>query len=203
MTEEEARDWLSARFSADAVDQVTAFAEMVKVESGLQNLVSAASLEHIWVRHIVDSAQLLAFAEGKAGPWIDVGTGAGFPGMIVGILRGDTILCEPRRRRVDFLQSAIERLGIERRVTVVGSKIESIKMHAAIISARAVASVDALLAAADSVSTKNTLWVLPKGRNAREEVAQAQRSWHGVFHVEQSITDPTSMIVVASKVSRR
>jgi 16S rRNA (guanine527-N7)-methyltransferase len=72
-----------------------------------------------------------------------------------------------------------------------------------VISARAVAQLSSLFASAVQCSRRKTLWILPKGRTAREEVAVAEQTWHGVFHVEHSITDPESLIVLAKGVSRR
>jgi 16S rRNA (guanine527-N7)-methyltransferase len=76
-------------------------------------------------------------------------------------------------------------------------------MGASVISARAVASLSAIFDAALPCSRRKTLWILPKGQSAPEEIATARQTWHGVFHVEHSITDPTSLIVLAKGVSRR
>ena len=73
----------------------------------------------------------------------------------------------------------------------------------AIISARAVAQVAQVIASAAQCASNETLWLLPKGRSAREEVARAKQRWHGMFHVEQSITDPESSIVIARGVRAR
>ena len=204
MTEVEARNWITEQFGDLALRRLGDFAHMVEMESARQNLVSASTLPMIWSRHIVDSAQLVPLAAKAEGPWVDVGTGAGFPGIITGILSGlETILVEPRGRRIEFLKDAVERLGMTETISVVGSKIETVKLKARVISARAVAPVTALLTSAVHTARKDTLWLLPKGRSAREEVAQAKLSWHGTFHVEQSITDPTSLIVIASGIARR
>ncbi len=124
--------------------------------------------------------------------------------MVVALLRDrPTILVEPRRRRADFLTVMAGTLGISHSVTVIAAKVETAKVSAAIISARAVAPVDVLLTSAAHVASIETRWLLPKGLRAREEVAQARQAWHGMFHVEHSVTDPNSLIVIASKVSRR
>lgn len=204
MTEDEAKNWIEEHFGDAALHRLNDFAHMVEMESVRQNLVSASTLPMIWSRHIVDSAQLVPLAAKGGGPWVDVGTGAGFPGIIAGILSGlPTFLVEPRRRRVEFLEDAVDRLGLTATISVIGSKIETAKLKAGIISARAVAPVSVLLGSAVHAARKDTLWLLPKGRSAREEVAQAKLSWHGTFHVEQSITDPTSLIVIASGIARR
>lgn len=204
MNEEEARQWIDIRFGKAALADLARFADLVVAESMRQNLIAASTVDHLWVRHILDSAQLVPLAVAGPGTWLDIGTGAGFPGIVTAILSGRaTRLVEPRRRRVAFLTDVIGSLGLEKRVGVVAAKVESERGIAAIISARAVSQIDVLFASAARCADAETLWLLPKGRSALEEVARAERSWHGVFHVEQSVTDPGSLVVIANKVSRR
>ena len=204
MTEEGARDWIRARWGVSRETLLARLVNAVRAESANQNLIAPSTADSIWVRHVADSAQLLDLAADRAGPWLDIGTGAGFPGMVVACLRDAPItLCEPRRRRVEFLQRLTTDLGLNGHVTVEPARVERLAGRFAIVSARAVAALDALFAAAAPVSDRGTLWLLPKGRSAREEVEAARKTWHGSFHVEQSITDPESRIVVASDVRRR
>lgn len=203
MTEEAAIAWIAQRFGETMVTALHSFVVMIQDETQRQNLISAASMESIWARHIVDSAQLIDLASPN-GRWVDIGTGAGFPGIVTGLLtRRETILVEPRRRRVEFLQRAVYELDLGSHVEVRQTRIETVNDIAGVISARAVASIDALLTSASNCSDSRTQWLLPKGRNALEEVAQAEKSWHGAFHVEHSVTDPRSLIVVASGIARR
>lgn len=204
MNEDQAREWIREKFGVSRETLFANLVEQVLDEATRQNLVSPASIASIWSRHIVDSAQLLRFVEDDARPWLDIGTGAGFPGLAIACLRNAQItLCEPRRRRAEFLESAAAALGVADHVTVAGCKVERLSGKWPLISARAVSALDSLFAAAEHVSDRETLWVLPKGRGAREEVAAARKTWHGSFHVEQSITNSDSYIVVASDVRRR
>ena len=169
-----------------------------------QNLVAPSTLATMWSRHIVDSAQLIGFAAEAEGDWLDIGTGAGFPGLVVAALTDRAVtLVEPRRRRAAYLSEAAETLGVASQVTVVAAKVEGVTMSAAVISARAVSALTLLFGSAIQCSRRKTLWILPKGQSAREEIATAQQTWHGVFHVEHSVTDPNSLIVLAKGVSRR
>lgn len=203
MTEQDATSWIAQRFGATAVTALSSLVAMIRDEARRQNLISTASMASIWARHIVDSAQLIDLASPK-GTWVDIGTGAGFPGLVTGLLtRRETILVEPRRRRVEFLQRAVDDLGLGGSIEVRQTRIETMDQIAGVISARAVASIDTLLGSSIKCSGRHTQWLLPKGRNAREEVAQIRKSWHGTFHVEHSITDPESMIVIASGIARR
>lgn len=203
MTEDDAKQWVAERHGALAVDRLSRFVELVSTETTRQNLISASTVDRIWHRHIVDSAQLLTLIDDKNGRWADIGSGAGFPGIVIAVLRDAPMaLIEPRRLRVDFLQAAVEQLSLGH-VTIKQAKAQNVDLTSSVISARAVASIAKLIDASHHLSTTETTWLLPKGLHARDEVAEAQRSWHGAFHVEHSITDPNSMIVVAQGISRR
>ena len=196
MTEEEASAWIAARFGTVAVDRIAAFVAMVVAENERQNLIAPSTIGSIWGRHVVDSAQLIGLAP-QTGVWLDIGTGGGFPGMVVALLReGPITLVEPRRKRATFLLDSVARLGIDHRVSVVASRVEQVSLKAAIISARAVASLENLLRAAAACATTETCWLLPRGMLTAVDRALLERQWDGLFHMEQSITDPNSTIVV-------
>jgi len=203
MTEDEARDWAVARFDAEAIGRLEHLAAIVTVESDQQNLIARSTLATIWSRHIVDSLQLGPLAP-DSGDWLDIGTGAGFPGLALAATQPHRrfILVEPRRLRADFLRETAEALTLPH-VEVVTGKVEHVRQQVAVISARAVAQVAQIIASATQCASNETLWLLPKGRSAREEVARAKQRWHGMFHVEQSITDPESSIVIARGVRAR
>lgn len=204
MIEDEARDWISQRYGSDGLAAMHQLVEIVQAESARQNLIAPSTLTAMWSRHIVDSAQLLTLAPQDESLWLDIGSGAGFPGLVVAALTGRQVwLVEPRRRRADFLAQAAEAMALGARVTVKCARIEEITVDAGIISARAVASLDSLFAWGAKCASSATCWILPKGRTALADVAAAQLAWDGVFHVEHSITDPDSLIVLASGVIRR
>ena len=204
MTEEEARSWIQARFGVSRETLLDRFAAMLVEESDRQNLIAASTLPSFWVRHLADSAQLLDHAPG-AGLWIDVGSGAGLPGIVVACLRElPIVLVEPRTRRVEFLQKVIDDLRLTN-ASVFAGKIESYRPPelASVVSARAVAALPNLFSSTVHCTDSSTIWVLPKGRNAQSEVDAARGKWQGLFHVEQSITDPESGIVIAQGVRPR
>lgn len=207
MTEDEAREWVRSRYGVSRETLLEQFGDVVRDEAGRQNLVSSSTLDQLWVRHLVDSAQLLPLAEGaRTGAWIDVGAGAGLPGLVIAILSDrPLVLVEPRTKRVEFLRGAAATLGLGARVSVVARRVEVYRpaSPAAIVSARAVAALPELLQSTIHCTDSSTVWLLPKGRNAQSEVEAARHAWQGVFHVEPSITQPESGIVVAREVRPR
>ena len=110
-------------------------------------------------------------------------------------------MIEPRRLRAEFLHRVVDKLALN--ASVVDRKVERLAGEFQVITARAVANLANLLKISAHLSTGNTVWVLPKGRNALSELAEAQKAWQGVFHVEQSVTDPDSRIIVATGVAKR
>ncbi len=210
MNEAEAKDWLEARgwWRSEAGDRLRSFVDLLLDEADRQNLISAASRTEIWARHIVDSAQLLALAPDVAaenGLWVDLGTGAGLPGMVVACLRPAPIfMIEARPLRVAFLQRCIDALSLPH-VRVACDKIERVRLDepAAVISARAYAPLDRLLATSAHLANSSTTWLLPKGRNAQMELAIARRDWQAAFHVEQSVTDIGSAIVTLTQLQKK
>jgi 16S rRNA (guanine527-N7)-methyltransferase len=204
MEEVEAQRWLADALdvSRETLSKLDALADLLRAENERQNLVSATTLDAFWSRHVVDSAQLLRFGS-VAGPWLDLGTGAGFPGLVVAALRGGPItLTESRRLRVDFLRHAAALLGVA--PEIVHAPVERIASRPfAVISARAFAPLPRLFELAHRFSTEKTLWLLPKGRGAKSELEAARGAWQGDFRLEPSLTDADARIIVATGVRRR
>jgi 16S rRNA (guanine527-N7)-methyltransferase len=203
--EEEARAWVERVFDVprETMARLDAFASLVRDENEHQNLISRSSAGSIWLRHIADSAQLLRFAPHSAASWVDLGTGAGFPGLVVAILHpGPVTLVEERRLRADFLRRAGAALNL--RIEVLAAKAERIPPRPFdVISARAFAPLGRLLDLGTGFSTIKTVWLLPKGRNAQSELEALDRSWQGSFRLEPSVTDPEAQIIVAEGVTRK
>jgi 16S rRNA (guanine527-N7)-methyltransferase len=202
MTEEEAREALNV--SRGTLDRIHAFVDLLRAENERQNLVSRASLEQVWTRHIFDSAQLLRFAP-ASGSWLDLGTGAGFPGLIVALLFGGRVtLVESRKLRVEFLSRGAEVLGVLDRTEILCARVETVDArHFDVISARAFAPLEKLLAIGERFSRPETKWILPKGRNTKSELEAARASWQGDFRLEPSLTEPDARIIVAEQVHRK
>jgi 16S rRNA (guanine527-N7)-methyltransferase len=201
VTEADAREWLEARVPRETIERLERLVAIVREENANQNLIASSTLDTIWSRHIVDSAQLLALAP-TTGKWIDLGSGAGFPGLVIGLLgRHNVVLAESRVKRATFLQAAVKQLRLADRVSVAAGRIEMLPADQFdIVSARAYAPLEKLFASSEHLASLETRWVLPKGRGAQAELDAARRSWQGDFRIVPSVTDPEAAIIVAKHV---
>jgi 16S rRNA (guanine527-N7)-methyltransferase len=190
------------RVPRETFEKVERYATLLREESRRQNLVSAGTLHDLWTRHILDSAQLVRFEPRQGAAWLDIGSGAGLPGIVIACLVGGPVtLVEPRRLRADFLHRVTESLHLD--CEVIPSKVERVGGTYDVITARAVANLARLLEISAHLSTRKTVWALPKGRSAQAELSEALRTWQGDFRVERSVTDEDSFIVVGTGVRAR
>lgn len=197
-----AKAWLAAKLTPapDDFSKLERFVALLLAENERQNLVAKSTEATIWWRHIVDSAQLLLLAgdhpQYENGLWVDLGSGPGLPGLVVAILRrGPVALVEMRPARTDFLARCVNELALAN-VAIFTGKVERYRREAGIISARAFAPLPKLIAKARHMAQDETLWLLPKGKNAVNELAELAAPWHSAFHVKQSVTSPESTILV-------
>lgn len=177
--------------------------ERLRRESTVQNLVSKTTLADVWVRHVADSAQLLEHAPQGTNSWIDVGSGAGFPGLVIAILRREwtVTLVEPRRLRVAWLQTMCAELQL-RNCVVVQAKAEHCQVPAHdVVSARAVSDLTDLLRMTSIMGHARSRWIFAKGRNALDELQAIPTKLANqfVFHVKHSLTASDAHIIVAQR----
>ncbi len=176
------------------------------------NLVGPATLPQFWSRHAADSAQLLRLAAPDQRIWLDLGSGGGFPGLIIAILlvgRGGYVhLFESDHRKAGFLRTVIRETGAP--ATVYAMRIESAAAHAAVsavgiqvISARALAPLPKLLGYVVPFFNSSTIALLHKGRGWQEELTQAQQYWKLQVQDFESVTDPSARILKFTAVSGR
>jgi 16S rRNA (guanine527-N7)-methyltransferase len=200
-----ARAFTAELADGEGMDRLDRLVLLLNDENARQNLVSQSSLTEIWRRHIADSAQLLRYVPRETSPWLDLGSGAGFPGLVIAALRPewDVRLIESRKRRVEWLERVRDELALSG-CTVIGKRLEDVEsVPAGVISARAFAPMVKLLDLSQRFSTDVTVWLLPKGRSAAHELRQLEPQTRRMFHVEQSRTDPDSGIIVGGVTKGR
>ena len=198
--EETARGFVSTLATPEAMERLEFLRAALIEENQRQNLISRPSESDIWQRHIADSAQLLKFVPREtSGVWLDMGTGAGFPGLAIAALRPTQtiVLVESRARRVEWLARMIEEMALDR-CRVEGKRLELVTpFEARFISARAFAPLPKLLSLSAPFSTSDTVYLLPKGRSAAQELAELPAKNRRLFHVEQSLTNSDAGIIVS------
>jgi 16S rRNA (guanine527-N7)-methyltransferase len=168
------------------------------------NLVSAGSLAGFWPRHAFDSAQLLRIAP-TARTWVDIGAGAGFPGLVLAILlKGEAgakvHLVESVAKKCRFLEAVVDALALPAQVH--NDRAENLSLKADVVTARAVAPLGRLLAFAKPYLAKGAIGLFQKGRGAEAEIADARAAWRFTCNVIPSLSDPEGRILKVEGLSR-
>lgn len=191
-----ARQSVQSAVSPDVFKALETFLQCLEVWSRKTNLVSATDRGRLWQRHVLDSLQLIAHARDAGPRWIDLGAGAGFPGLVAAIARSesDVTLVEANRKKAAFLGAAIAQTGA--RATVRPERAEALApMAHDVVSARALAPLPTLLGLAAPFFGADTLGLFPKGREAEAEIEAARREWRFDVVRTPSETDPEGTIL--------
>lgn len=189
--------------SRETLECLEVFEDLLRQWQGIKNLVASSSLDEIWLRHFADSAQLVALKP-NAQKWLDLGTGAGFPGMVLAILlRNDSAarvtVVESNGRKCAFLRDVARQTGVA--VDIVSDRIESVAEHRSlagveVVTARALAPLGKLLGLAAPYLDTDTLGLFPKGRDAAQEVETATKVWRFRCELIESLSDHDGRIAV-------
>ncbi len=191
--------------SRETFDKLAAFAELVRKWNPKINLVSKNSLDDLWQRHILDSVQVFELAEGE-GHWVDLGSGGGFPGIVVTILNQEAqnfqvTMVESDQRKCAFLRTAIRELGLT--ALVKTERIEQLDgLGADILSARALSDLTQLLDFTELHLNSDGTALFPKGQNWRSEDSDAKQVWAYALEAVESKTNPTAAILKIKDITR-
>ncbi|MGE0719547.1 MAG: 16S rRNA (guanine(527)-N(7))-methyltransferase RsmG, partial [Alphaproteobacteria bacterium] len=166
------------------------------------NLVAAPTLRDPWRRHVLDSAQLLPDVSQRQGALADLGTGAGFPGLVLAILgRADVILIESDQRKCAFLREVARLAGVA--VDIRNGRMEAIPpAGAAIVTARACAPLATLLGYAERHLAPGGVAIFLKGRNMASELADAGESWRFAEMRRPSLADAEGWVIRLEDIRR-
>lgn len=183
--------------SRETLEHLVAYVDALKDWNGRHNLVSARSLQDVWRRHIWDSAQLLPYIPKAARTLVDLGSGAGFPGLVLAeLLRGrvSVELYEATRKKAEFLEVAARRMRLN--VAIRNVRIEAaFHRPADVVTARALAPLDQLLGYAHQFTDKHTVCLFLKGQSVASELTKARKSWSMKVSQHQSATEPSGVIL--------
>ncbi|WIY26821.1 16S rRNA (guanine(527)-N(7))-methyltransferase RsmG [Parasedimentitalea psychrophila] len=192
--------------SRETMERLEIFEQVLLKWNPKINLVSRASLNNLWTRHIIDSIQVYRSVEAPD-HWLDIGSGGGFPGLIVGIMAAEeapnvvVTLIESDQRKSVFLRTAARECGIK--INVLSERIEQVERLAAnVLSARALADLNTLLGFADHHLDPDGIALFPKGVTWRKELEEARQNWRFEVDPIKSLTEPDAVILKVRGVAR-
>ena len=193
--------------SRETYDDLQRFSDLVRKWTVKINLISPSTVPDLWERHVIDSVQIYASAPETFEKWVDIGSGGGFPGIVVAILGKEKhpnavfVLIESDLRKATFLRTAIRELGLS--AVVLAERIEQAAPQGAdVVSARALSTLSTLLPVVERHLNPNGYAILHKGKKARDEVAEARNSWRFALEESPSLTDLDAQILVVKRIAR-
>ena len=189
---------LGVDVSRETIGQLEALVRtLVKWQKAI-NLVGRTTIEDVWSRHILDSAQLAPLIPAKARSLVDLGSGGGFPGLVLAVLRPDldTTLIEVDARKAAFLGEAGRGMGLKKPPRVVIGRIETVPAaNADVVTARALAPLNQLLAWADCHRGDTAICLFHKGKGWQAELTEATKDWDITCQPLSSKTDRDAVIL--------
>jgi 16S rRNA (guanine527-N7)-methyltransferase len=192
--------------SRETLERLRRYAEMLLKWQKSINLVSADSLNDLWRRHMLDSAQLQPLLPPQTQSLVDMGSGAGFPGLVLAILGVPTVhLIESDAKKCVFLAEASRAAGLTPGANPVihRARIEDVSgVRADVVTARACAPVLQLLAYAEPFLDADSICLFPKGGRAEEELTAAAKTWRMSVERIPSLSDPSGTILRMRQVAR-
>lgn len=189
-------------YSAETAERLNLFAALLLRWNARINLIARSDLTELWTRHIEDSAQLAAMLGTEPTPVTDLGSGAGFPGLIIAIMTGWRVnLIESDQRKAAFLREAARQTEAD--VAVHAVRIEQARLAPAlIVTARALAPLTRLLELAHPLLRQDGFCLFPKGATGEDELTAAARQWHMQVERIPSHTSPDATIFRLSEIRR-
>ncbi|MEM8802522.1 MAG: 16S rRNA (guanine(527)-N(7))-methyltransferase RsmG [Pseudomonadota bacterium] len=192
--------------SRETLERLDIYAELLRKWTAKINLVAASTLEELWIRHFLDSVQLLALAP-HGRHWVDLGSGGGFPGAVVAVLAREIhpetafTLVEADQRKAAFLRNVFRETEVKGKV--IAARAEKIaSLHANILSARALAPLSNLLEFSERHIATDGCALFLKGKKANEEIAQALEHWRFDCETHVSKTDEDAVILKIGAIER-
>ena len=195
--------------SRETYDKLLAYGALIQKWNPSINLVAKSTLSDVWIRHIIDSAQVYFSAmDEKSSIWTDIGSGGGLPGIVIATLaQGDgqqigVTMVESDKRKSVFLRTAIRELGLTE-TRVINERIESAQIRVSdIVTARALAPLTDLFMLSQGFSDQSTTFLFQKGKNWNSEIEIAQNHWFFHYDAIKSETDSNAVILKIRGLTR-
>lgn len=193
--------------SRETFERLKVFAALLAKWNPRINLVAKSTVDTLWQRHMLDSLQVLGSADHPVGHWADLGSGGGFPGLVVAIVGAETqspartTLVESDQRKATFLRTVLRETGISG--TILSERIESVPpLGADVLSARALADLTRLLGFAERHLAQGGVCLFHKGKNWKSEVQTARETWHFTYDAIPSETESQAVVLKIKGISR-
>lgn len=193
--------------SRETFERLEIYVDLLKKWNPRINLVAKSTIDQVWERHIHDSLQLRQLAPNPCKTWADLGSGGGFPGLVIAIMAIESgqpehvTLVESDQRKSAFLRTVIRETGA--RADVITARIENTPaLNADVVSARALADLTELLGFAERHMIPTGTALFPKGVRWEKEVEDAQRQWNFDYQVAKSLTETGPVILSVTGVLR-
>jgi 16S rRNA (guanine527-N7)-methyltransferase len=186
--------------SRETLGRLQKFDALFRDWSSRHNLVARSTIDDRWQRHYRDSAQLYALIPKGAQTLVDLGSGAGFPGLVLAAMGEGAglkvTLVESTGKKAAFLRAGIDTMALTN-AAVIPQRIENITVSPPdVVTARALAQLGKLFSYAHEFATEKTVLILPKGQDVEGELTEAAKSWHMTVEKRPSVTNPGSIILV-------
>lgn len=193
--------------SRETSERLDIYAKLLQTWNPKINLVAPSTIDDLWSRHFVDSAQLYGLAPENFDHWVDLGSGGGFPGLVTAILAQEksgtsrVTLVESDARKCAFLRTVLRETDVA--ATVITKRIEAVPpLVASVVSARALAPLSKLLEFSHLHLSEAGVALLQKGQNWEKEISDARSAWQFSYRIDKSVVDENSVILSVTGVGR-
>ena len=200
---------LQYNVSRETFEKLATFVELLKKWNAKINLVSKNSLDEVWTRHVLDSLQLIKYIPEKTKYLLDIGSGAGFPAIVLAIIMQEKnpsakwVLAESITKKTVYLNDVCMQLGLKN-VRVENNRVENLRLrNINIITARAVAALDVLCGYAYACADKNTKCLFLKGRTYEDEIANARQKWNFDCNIHPNAYSSDGVLLEINNLRKR
>ena len=198
------RDLLEAlNVSRETFDKFKEYESLLGAWQKKINLVSRETIEQAWQRHLLDSAKIALYIQDKSSSLLDLGSGAGLPGVVLSILGFSNVkLVESNKKKTAFLKEVRRKLDLS--YEVYEDRIEALKpFEVGVVTSRALASLDELLFYSYGFTTQETQLIFHKGKSNKVEIERARSKWHFQLESKPSITSQEGVVLILSELCEK
>jgi 16S rRNA (guanine527-N7)-methyltransferase len=190
------------KVSRETLEKLEAYVELLRAWNPRINLVGGSTMGDVWRRHILDSTQLFALIPKRARVLVDIGSGAGLPGLILAAMGVPEVhLVESDQRKAAFLREAVRATGAAATIHAVRAE-KMPRLAADVVTARALATLPDLLDIAEPFLVTHSICLFLKGRTVHTELTEAAKSWKMKATLSASVSDPSGLLLQLESLAR-